>query len=91
MKSFIKKIFNLKFIIKLRNRIKFRPIDIILPNTNESLYVSDTFIWRTDNNYKTVFRFSDILYLFEFIKESEIEIHFFDKKNNFIKKKISII
>ena len=47
--------------------------------------VSDAFAWRTDNNFKTIFKYSDILNVFYKIKNSWIEFHFYDKNNNLLK------
>ena len=50
-----------------------------------STSISDGFIWRTDGSYKTIFRFSDIFRLFYNIKNSDIDLSFYDKNYNLIK------
>ena len=86
MKSLIKKIVNKGIIKSFRNFLKIKPVMFSYPNHNFPCYVSDCFIWRTDQNYKTVFKYSDILYLFEEDINSYYEIHFYTKRNKFIKK-----
>ena len=39
-----------------------------------------------DNNFKTVFKFSDILKVFQNINNSKVEIFFYSKDNKFLKK-----
>ncbi len=87
MKSFIKKIMNTDLGVILRNSINIKPIKIKLFKKKYPITVSDAFLWRTDNKYKTKFKYSDILDLFYKVKNSWIEIHFYSKNNEFIKKK----
>ena len=61
MKSLVKKIANSELGILLRNSINFKPILSIMKN--HFLTVSDCFLWRTDNGFKTKFS-ADILNLF---------------------------
>ena len=78
----LKKIFNSGFVINIRNLIGFRPVKIKIPETKKNLSISDSFIWRTDNNFHTVFRFGDILKKFyKTIQSTQIEIIFYDKDN----------
>ena len=86
MKSLIKKIANHNIGIALRNNFSFRPLAISVNNL-ESASVSDAFVWRTDNNFKTKFKYTDILNIFYKIENSWIEIHFYSKNNKLIKKK----
>ena len=87
MKSFIKKIANSSLGIELRNTFSFRKVSHSMPNNhNKSLSVSDCFLWRTDNGYKTKFKFADFLSLFYKIKDSWVEVYFYSKDNKFIKK-----
>ena len=44
------------------------------------------FLWRTDNGYKTTFKYADILSIFYKIEDSYVELAFYSKDNNFIKK-----
>lgn len=85
MKSLVKKIANSELGILLRNSINFKPISY---KHNEKPFprtVSDCFLWRTDNGFKTKFKFSDILNLFYKIEDSWVEFHFYSKFNNLIK------
>ena len=85
MRLLVKKLFKTNFIILLRNSIKFKPIHINHCSKNYPISVSDAFLWRTDNGYKTKIKYSDILRLFYKIRDSWIEIHFYSKNNDLIK------
>ena len=52
---------------------------------SKSLSVSDSFLWRTDQDFKTIFRFSDLLNFFYKLEKNKIEINFFSKKYELIK------
>ena len=80
MKSLIKNIALFSSIITLRNLLKIRPVPISI-RTLETSSISDAFAWRTDNNFTTKFKYSDILNIFYKIKDSWVEIHFFSKEN----------
>ena len=80
----LKKIFNSKPIILLRNIVGFRPIKFFLPD-QKNISISDTFIWRNENGFITYVRFSDILKKFYGASKSNIEIIFFDNKKNKLK------
>ena len=85
MKSLINRIFSSDKIVTLRNSFKVKPIQMnrhSSPNTS----ISDAFLFRTDQDYSTYFRFSDILNIFYNIKNSKVELIFYDNHNNFIKK-----
>ena len=88
MKSLIKKIIRSDFGIKLRNTIGFRPVSLSAVINKEFRFtsISDAFPWRTDNGYKTAFKYSDILGLFYKIEDSYVELVFYSKDNNFIRK-----
>lgn len=79
-----KSIFKTKAFIALRNTFNFRPI-MMSTQGLEFSSVSDAFMWRTDNNFKTIFNFSDIFDIFFKIKKSYVKINFFSKNNIFIK------
>lgn len=73
--------------IYIRNKLNIKPTvnwDIL----DNYLYssVSDSFLWRTDKNFKTIFKFTDILKCFYKMDHTIINIIFFDKKNNYLKK-----
>ena len=83
MKSLIKYLINLNFVIQLRNTINILPIKIKKNLTYQSS-TSDAFMWRTDNNFTTKFKFSDILKLYFKIENSHVELHFYSKFNELI-------
>ena len=63
--------------------LKKKPFDL----TNVSnVSISDAFAWRTDNNYVTKFKFTDLLGLFYKIQNSKVEILIFSKNFNLLKK-----
>lgn len=84
MKSLVDKIINNNLSVNLRNLFNIKPVNLSLRNLNK-ISISDAFLWRTDNNFKTVFHYTDILSLFYKIKDSFVEIHFYSKKNEKIK------
>ena len=85
MKSLINRILSNDKITTLRNSLKLKPVKI---NKYSSLNISisDAFLFRTDQDFLTYFRFSDILNIFYNVKNSKVELIFFDNHNNFIKK-----
>ena len=85
MQSLIKKLANTNSGILLRNSLNFRPVDLKPFKKDYPISISDAFLWRTDNGYKTKFKYSDILDLFYKIKDSWVELHFYSKKNELIK------
>ena len=85
MKSFYKKLANTNLGISLRNSFNIRPIYYKYLKKNYAGSVSDAFLWRTDNGYKTKFKYSDILKLFYKVENSWVEIHFYSKENKLIK------
>ena len=89
MKSLLKYITSSNLGILIRNSLNIKPLRLSL-NAQSPLSVSDAFIWRTDNNYSTKFKYSDILNLFYDIENSWVELHFYSKENKLIKiKKIT--
>ena len=87
MKSLFRKILYSRAGIYLRNFINFHSI-IISPFflKFKTSSVSDAFPWRTDNGCKTTFKYTDILGLFYKLENSYVELFFYSKDNNFIKK-----
>ena len=85
MKSLIKKISNTELGAYLRNLINIKPVHMSLKGL-DCITVSDAFAWRTDNNFITKFKYSDILNIFYKIKNSWVEIHIYNKKGQLIKK-----
>ena len=86
MKSLIKKIAQSDKGIYLRNSIGFRPVDIMPDKSIRFQSISDAFLWRTDNGFKTTFNYADILGLFYKVEDSHVELNFYSKNNDFIKK-----
>lgn len=92
MKSLVKKIFNTNIGIFIRNSLHIRPVHLKPFKKNYPTIISDAFLWRTDNGFKTKFKYSDILSLFYKIKNSWVEFHFYSKDNKLIKiEKINIL
>jgi hypothetical protein len=85
MKSLIKNFLKSVPIIYLRNTLKKSEVHSIIKN-NDNISISDSFLWRTDNNFETKFIFSDILGFYLNTKETLIEIQIFSKYNILIKK-----
>ena len=85
MKLLVKKLANTDIGILLRNFLKFKPVSFKYLKKDYPISVSDAFLWRTDNGYKTKFKYSDILYLFYKIKNSWVEFHFYSKNHELIK------
>ena len=82
-----KKVLTSKIAVLLRNTLNIKPVSISKYKFKRWGYsVSDSFLYRTDKNYKTIFRFSDIPQKFFDLKNTEIELVFFDNKNNELKK-----
>ena len=86
MKLLAKKIFNSNIFVFLRNNLNIKTKRFKLKKKKKSISVSDSFYWRTDNGFETVFRFTDILKNFYKINNSSVEIIFYDKSGEFIKK-----
>lgn len=86
MKLSVKKIANSSLGIKIRNTIGLKPKAIVIDENVGSFSISDAFLWRTDNGFKTTFKFADILGLFYKAQDSYIQLTFYTRKNKFIKK-----
>jgi len=84
MKSLIKKIKQTELGLALRNTLNIRPVEYFFDDL-KSVSVSDAFLWRTDNNFITKFKYSDIFNIFYKIKNSWVEFHFYSKNNEFLK------
>ena len=86
MKSLVRNIYNSNVIKSFRSTLNFHPLWVDFSKIEEGTSISDGLIWRTDNNFKTVFKFTDIFKLFYNINDSNIELVFYDHKYNFLKK-----
>jgi len=84
MKLLAKKLFNSNFLIFLRNNFNIKKIKFNLYNIKQSASVSDSFCWRTDNKFETIFKFSDILSNFYKINNSKIKINLYSKSGKII-------
>ena len=87
----LKKLFINKFLKSiqakyLRNFFGIRPSYYNIDYNKKNISVSDAFFWRTDSSFVTYFSFTDLMSLFYSISDTEVEIVFFDKNFNFIKK-----
>lgn len=70
---------------KIRNFLGIFPSYFNFDANKLNQSVSDAFIWRTDNGYHTVFKFSDILKLFFNDSTSNVHLDFFDKNGKMLK------
>lgn len=85
MKLLIKSLSNTSLGMLIRNSLNFRPVSVKMSKSKFPTTVSDAFVWRTDNGYKTIFKYSDILNLFYKITDSWVEFHIYSKNNNLLK------
>ena len=58
---------------------------IYTDNINFNCSISDAFCWRTDNNFKTIFNYSDILKIFDLTLDSFIIIQFYLNDGTYLK------
>ena len=86
MKLLFKNLANSYLGVKLRNLIGFRTVPIFISKKCRGTSLSDAYLWRTDNGFKTTYNFNDILGLFYKVDDSFVELTFFTKDNHFIKK-----
>lgn len=82
---FLNKLLRSKNAKKIRNFLNIKPSHFLFDYTSEGKSVSDAFFWRVDENFKTIFRYSDILNIFYNDKSSKIIILFYDNEFNLIK------
>lgn len=86
MKLLLKKVFRIRFINFLKKQIDPRPfLEPVVANNNFSSY-SDCFPWRTDNGFKTIFKFFDLIKLFYNLDNNNIKINIYSKNYNLLKK-----
>jgi len=84
--KYLKTIFKSPIFYELRNFLNIRPIFIDTFRIDYGHSISDSFIWRNDNNVKTIFRYSDLLKYFYNFQTSEVEINFYNKNGEYLKK-----
>ena len=63
-RSLVDKLKNNRVVKFLRNKFSINPIFIDTSKINSSGIISDSFIWRTDSGFETVFKFSDMPKIF---------------------------
>ncbi len=85
MKKFLRKILQSNFLIKLRNNLGYKVVKVNLKNLEKNFSISDAFLWRTDDNYKTVINYTDILGKFFDLNNSKIYVQIFDKGGKLLK------
>ena len=86
LKLLLKYIFNTELSKKIRNISNIRPIHVSLPFHLNKISISDAFPWRTNDDFETIFRFSDIPKKYLQIHGTGVLIEFFNKDGNFLKK-----
>lgn len=86
MRSLVRNLSNTKFVLFCRNFFGIIPKYFFLDLNDKNLSVSDAFFWRTDSNFTTLFRFTNLLNFFYKDKNSIIEIIFYNKNSKFLKK-----
>jgi hypothetical protein len=77
IRSLVKLIFKNNFFKHLRIILNIKPVYIDTSFLGDNISVSDSFLWRCDNEYKTIFKFTDLLNFFYKIKNSKITIIFY--------------
>jgi len=87
-RSLVDKLKNNRVVKFLRNKFSINPIFIDTSKINSSGIISDSFIWRTDSGFETVFKFSDMPKIFLQKNDTKAEMLFYDSENNFLKKYI---
>lgn len=85
MKSLIRKIFKKNFVISLRNNLNIFPIKINTNNLDINFSISDSFTWRTDKKFKTIFKFKDLLNYFYADETKIVNLKFYSKEGFMIK------
>lgn len=78
--------FKKNFFKHLRIIFNIKPVYIDTSFLEKNTSVSDSFPWRCDDGYKTIFRFTDLLKFFYKFKNSKITIIFYSGNGNIIKK-----
>ena len=62
---------------RIRNFVGLKPSFDLIDYTSKNLSVSDAFFWRTDNGFKTIFKFTNIIKFFYGENEQELKLVFF--------------
>ena len=85
MKSLIKKLSKIRFLKHIRRKINLKPVIVDTFDIDKNVSISDGFLWRTDNNYVTKFKYLNILKFFYGINNQNLRLIFYTKKNFKIK------
>ena len=72
LKSLVEPLFNSRGGVKVRNFLGFKPSAFAMPGHIDNFSCSDLFFWRLDDNFKTIFRFSDIPKAFYGVEKSQV-------------------
>ena len=82
----------INFLKRARNALwTFKQPLTMIPKDNQTV-ISDLFIWRCDDHWKTSFELLNIAYLFGGVKESQVNIVFFDTQGDmFLEKTINLL
>lgn len=79
----IRNLFKSEKILKLRNFFSINPTFFNINYLEKNTSISDGFFWRVDDNFSTIFKFTNLI-KFYFDKDSDVEIIFFDKNHNYL-------
>jgi len=82
---FLNQIKKYDFILNLRNSLNLRSVPIVLPNDKKSYSISDAFCWRKCNDFKTDFRYTDLINYFINKKNSSIKLVLCDHFNKIMR------
>ena len=85
IKLLVSLIFKNNFFKHLRIILNIKPVYIDTSFLGENISVSDSFLWRCDKEYKTIFKFTDLLNFFYKIKNSKVTIIFYSSTGEEIK------
>ena len=68
----MKNFFKHKFLLNLRNLFGIKPSYFNINNLDENKSISDAFFWRVNQNFSTIFRYTDLTKYF-LNKETALE------------------
>ena len=74
---------NSRFVKNIRNFLGYKPTLEIINSNVKNLSTSDAFFWRTDNQFKTIFKYTDIFKLFLMTQLKKLKLFFTIKLKNF--------
>jgi hypothetical protein len=85
VKLLVNLFFKNNFFKHLRIIFNIKPVYIDTSFLEKNISISDSFLWRCDDGYKTIFKFTDLLKFFYKIHHSKITIVFYSYKGDKIK------